>query len=341
MLSTSPTVPHIACRARRMSRVRLLLLNCSLALACASLSALTPNTVRGETWKDNTGKFSVEAQFISLQGDKVVLKKANGSTIQVPLARLDAASQEQAKRLAAIPPQPGAEQAPDVYVRELILLGMSADYHKLWHAVPASYQKDIHDVVHSFAQNMDPSLWNNGSGLVKKAVRVLKEKKQFILAHPQVVAAGDAAAKNWDPLVDFLDSAVNSDLTDLEKLKTIDLAQFTAGGGAKIIEKLKVASEASKEFQKVALPAPPLGGDGAGGLPGAPFADLAQLQPSDIKVSTISREGDKAVLKTELGKTVMQEEWVKVEGKWVPSKLAKDWQSHMTEARQWTAGEMK
>jgi hypothetical protein len=70
-----------------------------LALATFAVWILSACGILAETWSDNTGKFKVEAQFMGLQGDKVVLKKANGSVIQVPFARLDKSSQDLAKRL--------------------------------------------------------------------------------------------------------------------------------------------------------------------------------------------------------------------------------------------------
>lgn len=39
-------------------------------------------------WSDASGKFSVEAEFVEVKADKVVLRKAGRSEITVPLARL-------------------------------------------------------------------------------------------------------------------------------------------------------------------------------------------------------------------------------------------------------------
>ena len=56
-----------------------------LALTAVAGWHLSAGRIFAETWSDNTGKFKVEAQFVAIQGDKVVLKKADGSTLQVPL----------------------------------------------------------------------------------------------------------------------------------------------------------------------------------------------------------------------------------------------------------------
>jgi hypothetical protein len=51
-------------------------------------------------WTDSTGKFSAAAQFVEVNGDRVVLKKASGATVTVPLSRLSDADREYLKTLA-------------------------------------------------------------------------------------------------------------------------------------------------------------------------------------------------------------------------------------------------
>jgi hypothetical protein len=46
------------------------------------------------TWNDSTGAFSVEAQFAGMEQGKVMLKKADGKTVAVPLDRLSKEDQE-------------------------------------------------------------------------------------------------------------------------------------------------------------------------------------------------------------------------------------------------------
>jgi hypothetical protein len=51
-------------------------------------------------WTDTTGKFSVDAELVETKPDSVVLKKAGGATITVPIARLSDADREYLKTLA-------------------------------------------------------------------------------------------------------------------------------------------------------------------------------------------------------------------------------------------------
>lgn len=55
---------------------------------------------RVRTWKDATGKFTVEAEFISLNGDAITLKRKDGKEVTVPLSRLSKEDQEAARQLA-------------------------------------------------------------------------------------------------------------------------------------------------------------------------------------------------------------------------------------------------
>ena len=47
-----------------------------------------PSPDENRTWKDSTGKFSVEARLLSIQDGQVVLKTAAGKEIKIPFERL-------------------------------------------------------------------------------------------------------------------------------------------------------------------------------------------------------------------------------------------------------------
>jgi hypothetical protein len=55
------------------------------------------------TWHDDSGKFEVEAAFVSLDDETVTLKKKNGRTIHVPLGRLSEEDQKYVKERANNP----------------------------------------------------------------------------------------------------------------------------------------------------------------------------------------------------------------------------------------------
>lgn len=56
------------------------------------LSAIAPLGAR--EWTDSTGKFKIEAEFVELKDGKVALKKADGTTLSIPLEKLSKADQD-------------------------------------------------------------------------------------------------------------------------------------------------------------------------------------------------------------------------------------------------------
>ena len=91
-----------------------------LTLCVAAFTVIS--SAEAETWTDNTGKFQIEADFSAVNGKNVVLTKADGTTIEVPINRLSAASHARAKALyeastgagtgAPTPPPAGMPNAP-------------------------------------------------------------------------------------------------------------------------------------------------------------------------------------------------------------------------------------
>ena len=71
-------------------------------LLLAALLAVTlcvPQCVFAETWTDISGKFQIEAKFIAVKGQSIVLRKEDGGTVEVPINRLSAESHALAKKL--------------------------------------------------------------------------------------------------------------------------------------------------------------------------------------------------------------------------------------------------
>lgn len=80
------------------------------SLVCL-VAPLSGQTTVPQTWTASDGR-AMQARFVRLEGEVVVLEK-DGSLVQVPLARLNAASAAQAKALGAGPPPvPGSAAVP-------------------------------------------------------------------------------------------------------------------------------------------------------------------------------------------------------------------------------------
>lgn len=319
------TIPRAAVAARAprrcgddRRRVLILTLITGLAVALSTTGSLA------DTWTDSTGQFKIEAEFVGAKDGKVYLKKADGITIAVPFARLSAESQQLARKLAGAP-APGAPAADtaDAAMRAVIADLQTGNLRGVWDALPASYQKDLNDVVHTFAENMDAEVWTTTMSAVSKARLVLKQKKEFILAHPLLAALPnkDALAANWDQIVDVLDAVMASELAKLGTLKTIEVGEFIDGSGKKIVEKLAALAQNADQA-----------GVKLDSFPGLPVKDLPI--PTKAKVTLVSSDGDTAKVRfEEEGKEPKEVDMVRFEGKWLPREMVDGWADGVQQAK--------
>ena len=95
-----------------MKPLLLTILICGLLLLAAE-----PSWAR--KWSDTTGKFSVEADLVEVKADKVLLRKAGGSDITVPVARLSQVDRRYLESLGhPVPSQ--TEPTADLQIGELL-----------------------------------------------------------------------------------------------------------------------------------------------------------------------------------------------------------------------------
>lgn len=174
---------------------------------------------------------------------------------------------------------------------------------------PPSYHKDVDGLVNQFAGKMDPEIWQQTFAVLKKGVEVLKSKKDLILAspmfaNPNAAAQTELARQNWDGAVGLLDTLVNSELADLDKLKALESRMFLQGTGNQLLT------------QALAI------GTAAGQNP------LDQLKK--VSVTVVSRDGDQAVVKlTSEDQPPQEVDFVKIEGKWLPKSMVDDWKNQI------------
>ncbi|PIP35027.1 MAG: hypothetical protein COX20_13580 [Desulfobacterales bacterium CG23_combo_of_CG06-09_8_20_14_all_52_9] len=185
----------------------------------------------------------------------------------------------------------------------------------LWGALPASYQKDIHGLVHDFAAKTDKELWNKSFALFNKVLLVLKTKKNLLMAGKMLNDAPIDAKKlsdNWDGVLGMAEVITKSELADLEKLKHLDVGKFLSGTGADLIKRLDALSKLEKDEK---------------------FA-TAFTQLKTVNTTVIQSQKDAATVKIEVPKEVSWEiAFVKVEEKWVPKSLADQWKTEIEKAK--------
>lgn len=179
-----------------------------------------------------------------------------------------------------------------------------------WNALPAKHQKDINDVVHKFAENMDPNVWGQVTGVLKTIHSILDEKSEFVAGYPQLASLPNA--KEVVPQVAGLLKTILDGAGDLEGLKSFDGESFAKGPGANLLTQMNALST--------------LNPDPAGGL----FASMDKL-----KFETIEATDTSATLKmTDPTGKETEQNFVKLEGKWVPLDLVQTWDAKLKEANE-------
>ncbi len=194
-----------------------------------------------------------------------------------------------------------------------------ADYRPevIWQALPASYQKDITELTHTFAAKMDPKVWEAAFGLGRRTTGILRDKKQFILASSIMKSAAtdrQRVEESWDSVVGMLDSFFSSEVSKLDALKKIDWERYLA---TTVRDMMKRADDGAKKR-----------GDDSFDRE---FTDRLR----GLKVEVLSRDGDRANLRmTSPDEEPEEIELARVEGRWVPAQMADEWQGSIAEAKQ-------
>lgn len=154
----------------------------------------------------------------------------------------------------------------------------------LWEFLPPSYRRDVNDTVHEFARRMDAELWDRTFLFLDRVTKLCRKHRDTILSSPALQQAdgidSSALAANWDRALGLVDLLVDSDLSDLQKLKRFDGGRFLANTGGDLMQQL-AALDALLHGPR----------DDADTLPWNRLAGL--------KATLVSAEGDAAVVRLE------------------------------------------
>ncbi len=214
--------------------------------------------------------------------------------------------------------EPPAKTADEAVLR--VVRGLAADNPvHLWDALPDSYQKDVNDLIKAFANKMDAGGWDPAFQIGQRITKLLRDKKQFILAHPMLAEMPNRAEaeKGWDNIVGMLDTVLTSEISTLEGLKKLDMRRFFSGTGSRLMAQFSAASKLAKDMgpeQKQA-------------------AEMFEKFKA-MKATIVSESGDTAKVKLEIaGEKPKEVDFTRVEGKWIPADMAREFKGGIAEAR--------
>jgi hypothetical protein len=187
------------------------------------------------------------------------------------------------------------------------------DHHPevIWLALPESYRQDITEITATFAEKMDPTIYDRTMALTRRAVEVLKEKKSLIFESTTFQSTQVDAAEIDQALTStfaMAETVLASQISTLYGLGTIDWEQYLATTGALLLEQASALKIEDTED---------------------PFGELATLE-----VETVTATDETATLRLMTANKEPEEvEMVRVEGRWIPAEFAKEWPEMVANAR--------
>ena len=184
----------------------------------------------------------------------------------------------------------------------------------MWHALPRQYQEDVQFLVRGYAGHFDEASYNKTFSVLKKLTRILKEKKEFVFGHPMVamqMAQPDARPEEtkqaYDGIVGAIDAFVNSDLSTLEGLRTVDVEAYLRNDGAEIADHLLAVAALSPEGTDV----------------------MTELEAEVVEI-----DGDTATVRIQApGQEPQEQVLTRVDGRWLPAEMVASWDENIAAAK--------
>jgi hypothetical protein len=310
-------------------------------------------------WTDNTDKNTIEAEYVRMAENAVVLKK-DGKDVTVPLAKLNLSSHLQALKLAK--PEAYSKPAPKAVVgleqtaESTKLLAESpftanqtieqfldtataeleaGNFTVLWHALTPEMQADVEDVVVTAVDAGGKGMLVQIRALMKHLATVVHDKQTFIFAHP-LAASNQQATREmqlaWPQVEIFTDAFTDKANWDSANFKPGNVGPWLAALTAKL-------GKASATMNAMAVKA---------GLPGS---DLKKA----LAYKIVSQSGDSAIVQSLYApppvmnpqtRQMMQVkpsepvEWVRVSGGWLPKDLVDHWKDGVSMTKTQLSGVM-
>jgi acylphosphatase len=245
--------------------------------------------------------------------EKPVLQASETPSEGADLAPPPGMPQPDAEPQEALPPVEIPE-TPDGTIVAVSQALADGNPRGVWDALPASYQTDVSGLIKSYAETTDPVMWDKGFSIAGRLAGVLGDKKEFIFNSPMMAANPKKAEaeKNWSAIVGVLNTVLNSDIGKRDKLMSLDVGQFLGTTGAELLA----------DFESLAKLAPT--NQWAEGV--------AKLRGLTAKVVNTT-DGVAEVEVSSPGETNKVEKFVQIENRWIPQKMALDWENMMTSAR--------
>jgi len=213
------------------------------------------------------------------------------------------------------PKVPAIPSTPDGTVQTVVTSLGNHQPGVVWAALPASYQKDVNDLIQEFTAKVDHDMYNKSFEVLGKLSNVMASKKQYILNSSFMATVPfdrEEVSRQWDSIVAMLDTVIKSDLRSVDSLRKMDVGRFLSTTGARVMAQSVALAEALGEDEEI--------------------KQLHELK--DARVELISSDGPNAVVRMSLPNGFTEDiELTQVEGKWLPADIAAEWKDEIAEAK--------
>jgi hypothetical protein len=303
-------------------------------------------------WVDSTGKHRVEARFLKLDGNAVVLRRSDGRDMRIPFDRLSQESIDQAKAMArasksgrgssgsagsssdsASSSRSGASRSgasgssgtldnldAKAYV-DLVMAEMEKKNGTIiWDALPSGKQQDIEEVVALFAKKLDSRTFDTVRKIRNTLIEIAKKQQQFILNSAVIPIPPDQKSQieqSYPAIVGMIDSYLSKDLFDAKRLQKGDLRG--------LIESWSTSVYASADELAKTLP------------DGHPVrAQLMDYSGVEYTVEAVGSDEANVRLTLPAPDGSTQEvvvELVQSDGRWLPRQMVEGWDAGLAQAK--------
>lgn len=305
-----------------------------------------PSAAVADDWTNVEGTATIEGDFLGLWEDRVVLRRTDGRRVAIPMNKLNASSRFQAEELAKKrqeyrqqridelnsgageelsirTPAPTIEYqtlAADADLQEMIEhfgRQMNAGHIRvLWDSLPASYQADLAEVTRMMGEQWDGPQYAAYLRLARQFAVTMDKQKNFVFGYPKMLMVPpeilDVIGKAYNPVVGILHEMSDPNVFSAANLKNQSLDEIIAAKNASIGPHVAALLRLVPKEQN------PLIGlvDGSGVI----------AQTTSDTTGTISY--------TDASGQALTENFVKVEGKWLPEAMVNQWKQEMGKMRE-------
>jgi hypothetical protein len=188
-------------------------------------------------------------------------------------------------------------------------------FEVIWQAMPESYQGKVKHLLEEVAEHTDAEVYNKVMAVVGKFVKVLSDKQEYIVGTEmmkQQIAAGKATkeeAKEAITAVAGLLGDFQKDIKTKDDLEKLNVEKYLANIGSRI----KAVEPILAKTMNVKI------GD-----------EMAKLKKIKVTAKEVTTDTATVEITDADGKTTT-DQLVRVEGKWVPKKMAEEFPKKLDE----------